>query len=224
MLLIRTGYVWAELPPPQSSSSLPWRTLMFSAVEGGGSCSSVGVNKRDWSTCRMDLKSENINTFLDIEAEDNMLFDEEESPVLEIPPHLKEEFEATNSSDEKVILLAGAAGIKCQSAVYQRPKRYKNQGLFTPNLGEAKHLYFCSLVEPVLAKHLSKQPSKNERSLLWPNEAEVDAECEALCEVVDAPPMSLTVTSFACFPGSGSKWLLSLIQFMSGYRTKDWWE
>ncbi len=124
MLLIRTGYVWAELPPPQSSSSLPWRTLMFSAVEGGGSCPSVGVNRRDWSTFRMDLKSGNINTFLDIEEEDNMLF-EEESPVLEIPPHLKEEFEATNSSDEKVILLAGAAGIKCQSAVYQRPKRYK---------------------------------------------------------------------------------------------------
>ncbi len=71
-----------------------------------------------------------------------------------------------------------------------------------------------------MASVLSSQKVQEGKSHIWP-EVDVDPECAAMSDLIVPVPGALARTTLACFPGSGSKWYLSLIQFMSGYMTQD---
>ncbi len=94
-------------------------------------------------------------------------------------------------------ILMGLAGIRCQSLLY-KPQRFRN------------------------LKAASTDPGSEEKrpGLVWPpGTAEVSEECQSLCAFASPNVTELGTTVLSSFPGSGSKWLLTMLQFASGYIT-----
>ncbi len=66
---------------------------------------------------------------------------------------------------------------------------------------------------------LDSNVEKAERTFWPPNEFESDPTCGEHAILTVPPVAAITLSNIVCFPGSGSKWILEMIQFLAGYIT-----
>jgi len=51
----------------------------------------------------------------------------------------------------------------------------------------------------------------------WKEKLAGDSECEELYKISSTTPGALVMGVVACFPGSGSKWMMEMLEFATGY-------
>lgn len=60
---------------------------------------------------------------------------------------------------------------------------------------------------------------EEKRNDFWQQQFVDDLSCQKLANILYPPPGALVTAGVVCFPGSGSKWIMEMLQFATGFVT-----